>query len=254
MGACIAIFSLSPDAFGQTRRRFEPTDLELQDEGTLEIDSQVSYTRGETAARVIVPDLEISLGLTTNVEIEVDAAYAIEGPPGARFSFDHPAPDNLWLSSKVMFADLRDPVKKSAWSFGAQFGPKVPLATGARGAGYEAVGLIARTVKQMHLVLNLGGYVDPAADASHRRRPLALEGGLDLALDLDQAGTWTILGELGVVGYLSGERHETHATAGLQWGPHPNLDLSLIGLVGISGGGDRGGILLGVTPRFALWK
>lgn len=194
----VATFAVSRHAFAQSlHRRFEPTDLQLQDEGTLEIDSQMGYTEGDTAGRLVIPDLEISLGITSNVQIEVDTAYAIEGPQVGRFSLDHPAPDNLWLSSKVMFADVRDTAKDSAWSVGAQLGPKVPLALGARGAGYEAIALLARTVHRAHVVLNFGGFVDPTEDAFHRRRPIALEGGLDLAVDLDRKGTWTILGELG---------------------------------------------------------
>ena len=249
------MFALPRAASAQAfHRRFEPTDLQLQDEGTLEIDSQLGYTEGDTAGRLVLPDLEVSLGITSNVQVEVDTAYAIEGPPVGRFSLDHPAPDNLWLSTKVMFADMRDTANDSAWSVGAQLGPKVPLAPGARGAGYEALWLLARTVHRTHVVLNLGGFVDPTPDAAHRRRPLALEAGLDLAVDLDRAGTWTILGELGGVAFFSGERHQAHATGGIQWGVHPNLDLSLVGLVGLFGSGDRGGVLLGVTPRFALWK
>ncbi len=252
--ALTALAAFAPRAASaEARRRFEPTDLELQPAGTLEIDSQLSYTEGETAGRVIIPDLELSLGIARNVQLEIDAAYAIEGPPVGRFALDHPAPDNLWLSTKIGLFDWRDEGSGRAWAGGAQLGPKLPLAPDAHGAGYEALALLGRTVRRTHLVVNAGGFVDPAPDG-RRRRSVAVEGGLDLDLDLDAAGDWSLVGELGAVGFVSGERAQGHVTAGLSWGATPDLDLSLIGLLGFLGGGDRAGVLLGVTPRFALWK
>ncbi len=241
-------------AFAQTRRRFEPTDLQLQPVGTLEVDAQLSYIEGDTAGRIVVPDLEVSLGLARNIELEIDTAYAIEGRPMTRFTLDHPAPDNLWFSSKMGLLDLRSESADRSWAFGLQQGPKLPLAPGARGVGYEALFLGGVVTGPTHVFLNLGGFVDPNGDPGAKRRPVALEAGLDLAVDLDKKGIWSLLFEAGAVEFLSGEARQAHLTAGAQWGATPNLDLSLAGMVGLFPGSDRGGILVGVTPRFALWK
>ena len=96
----VLIFA-APPASAQSRRRFEPTDLQLQPEGTLEVDTQAGFAAGQSADRLVLPDLEVSLGLTRGVQLEIDATYAVEGRPGARFTFDHPAPDNLWVSTKI---------------------------------------------------------------------------------------------------------------------------------------------------------
>ena len=250
--AFIASFAFS-NAHAQVRRRFEPTDLQLQPVGTLEIDSQISYTQGDSAGRVIVPDLEVSLGLSSNVDLEIDTAYAIEGKSQQRFSFDHPAPDNLWLSSKLAIAEWRNVEARTAWALGAQLGPKVPLAKGSRGVGYELLTLIGRDIDRTHLVLNIGGYVDPSPDGT-RKRTTAIEGGIDLDLDLDDVDRWSILAELGVVEFLSGDPLQAHVTAGFQYSVSKYLDLSLIGLLGLTPAGDQEGVLIGVTPRFAIWN
>src|SRR5262249_38913701 len=152
-----------------------------------------------------------------------------------------PAPDNLWLSSKLGLFDDRDDVAKTAWAFGAQLGPKVPLAQGARGSGFEGLLLLERTVKRMQLVLNAGGLVDPSSDGS-LRRTTALEGGFDASLDLDAQGTWSIVGEIGGVRFFSGEEPQAHATLGVSWAVTDSLDLSLVGLLGFLSSGDRGGV------------
>jgi hypothetical protein len=249
----LALALAAPPARGEARRRFEPTDLDLQPPGVLELDSQVGFTEGESAGRVVVPDLEASLGLAPNVQLEIDAAYAVEGPPVGRFALDHPAPDNLWLSTKVGFGEVRDDAAGRVWAFGAQLGPKAPLAPGAHGAGYEAMAIVGLSIRRVHLAFDAGGFVDPAPDGT-RRRSTAIEGGVDLDWDLDAKGVWSLVAELGAARYFSGEDPQAHATCGLTWGPTPDLDLTVSGLLGFLSGGDRGGVLLGVTPRFAMWR
>lgn len=249
----LVVTPFAPHADAIVRRRFEPTDLELQPAGVLELDTQVSFTEGETAGRVIVPDFEASIGLAPNVQFEIDGAYAVEGPPVGRFSFDHPAPDNLWVSSKLGLADFRDDDNVGSWALGLQLGPKIPLANQARGDGFEAVFLVGRKLPHAQLVLDLGGFVDPSSDGS-LRRTTALEAGLDLSVDLDRDGLFALLGELGAMRFFSGDKPQSHVTCGLQWSPSPMLDVSLLGLVGFFSAGDRAGILLGVTPRFLLWR
>jgi hypothetical protein len=253
IGGALALLVASTPARAQFHRRFEPTDLELQDEGTLELDAAVGYMEGPDAARVIVPDFEVSLGLAPSAQLQIDGAFALEGPGGRRFSADHSSPDNLWISAKVEIADWRDDVQDRAWTLGAQLGPKLPIANDTRGPGYEAIALFGRSDRRVHVVLNLGGFVDPMTRGT-RRRPVAIEGGVDVSVDLDAAGTWSLLGEIGAIGFATPEPHQGHASFGVAWGITRDVDLSVIGVVGFLGGGDRGGVLVGVTPRFALWK
>ena len=249
----ITLLAIATPAAAQGRGHFEPTDLALQSAGTLEVDAQVGFTEGDTAGRAIVPDLEVSLGLFPGVQLQIDTAYAVEGQPAARFSFDHPSPDNVWLSSKLELARWDDDTHARAWALGTQLGPKVPLAPGSRGAGYEGVMLLGRDIGDWHLVGSLGGFVDPSADGT-RRRQIAIEGGVDLDLDLDHTDHWSLLAEFGTVAFRSADPHQAHATAGFMYSPTKNLDVTLIGLVGLFRAGDRGAVLLGVTPRLALWN
>src|SRR5437868_15205334 len=79
-----------------TRPLFEPTDLELEDAGVTEIDLQMGAVRSPGPWRVVVPDFELDLGILPWLELDLDGAYAIEGPTTGPFSFDHAAPDSLW--------------------------------------------------------------------------------------------------------------------------------------------------------------
>ena len=54
--------------------------------------------------------------------------------------------------------------------------------------------------------------------------------------------------------FLSADPHQLTATAGLAWSPSARLELSLVAVGGLLAGGDRYGLLLGVSPKFALWR
>src|SRR5512146_1538481 len=116
--------------------RFEPTDLELEDSGTMEIDLQAGPVKGPDAARIVVPDFEIDLGILPGVERDVDGAYGVEGVPGGAPRFlDHAAPENLWLSVKLGLWDHHD-ADGNAWAVGVQAGPKLRAATDTHGIGF----------------------------------------------------------------------------------------------------------------------
>jgi hypothetical protein len=104
-----------------------------------------------------------------------------------------------------------------------------------------------------HVVLNLGAFVDPAPGASDPR-PRGLEGGLDVDVDLDAGGHFSLQGELGGVRFLSADPHQLTATTGLAWSPRENLEVSLVALVGLVRGSDRYGLLLGFSPKLVLWR
>src|SRR3989442_12646402 len=51
------------------RRLFEPTDLELEQPGVMEVDMQYGPVRGQDGYRLSTPDFEIDLGLTNAIEL-----------------------------------------------------------------------------------------------------------------------------------------------------------------------------------------
>jgi len=105
---------------------------------------------------------------------------------------------------------------------------------------------------QVQLVLNLGGLIDPAAEA-HTPRPAAVEGGVELNYPLDATARWTLTGELSGKRYLSPDPDELNVIFGITWSPSDMLDLSIAALGGPLAGGDRWGLFFGISPRVQLW-
>ena len=233
----------------RARPLFEPTDLELEDAGTIELDLQTGFVQSDGPARLVIPDLELDIGLGRAIELDVDAAYAIEGPQTGPFSLDHSAPDSLWGSAKLgLFSVDGD---AGGMGLGLQAGPKIPVAAGSHGLGAEALILIGLRRGRTHAVLDLGVFVDPAPEAG-AARPRGLEGGIDLDIDLDRAGHWSLTAELGAVHFLSPDPHQLVSTAGVAWAPTERLELSVVALAGLLATGDRYGLLFGVSPKFRL--
>ena len=79
------------------------------------------------------------VGLFPRVEIDIDGAYAIEGPDDGRFAFDYPAPDNIWVAAKLGLYDSRKEGETTAWAIGAQLGPSFPPRATCTGIGYEGL-------------------------------------------------------------------------------------------------------------------
>jgi hypothetical protein len=235
------------------RPLFEPTDLEMEPTGMLDVDVQVGTVRSRGPWRIVVPDFEVDFGILPYLELDIDGAYAVEGPSDGPFSFDHAAPDSLWPSLKLGLFDQHDDDTGSAWAIGAQVGPKIPVAPGAHGLGVEGLLLTGSVFGPLHAVLNLGGFADPAPDATSGR-PLGLEAGLDLELDLDNVNRFSLTGELSGVRFLSDDPDQLLATAGLKYSPSPMLDLTVVGLWGFLAGSDRYGVLVGVSPKLRLFK
>ncbi len=243
------LFFFAPEARAQTVR-FEPTDLDMVDPGQLELDTQTGFATTDGPSRIVVPDLELNLGLTPHVELDLDTQLGVEGRDQGPFHADHLYRDNLWPAAKLAIVDRRD-AHHDGYGLGAQLGPKIALARGARGAGYEGVTLFGVTKDRTHVVVNLGGFVDPGREVS-RKRPIALEGGLDLVYELDHARVFSILGELGGIHYFSDDDDEVHASLGVAWQPSDALQLSLVAVHGFLAG-DHDALLLGVSPTVKLW-
>src|SRR5262249_6468446 len=103
---------------------------------------------------------------------------------------------------------------------------------------------------ESHVVLNVGGLIDPGLQISSQR-PEAIEGGLDADIQIGRSPL-SVTAELAAAHFFSADSDQLNSTAGLTFAASETLDLSVVGLVGFLKGGDRGGVLLGISPKFAL--
>jgi hypothetical protein len=255
LAAALVCFALLPAHVEARHVRpfFEPNDLELEEPWVLELSLQVGIARGPDAVRVVVPDFEVDLGILPNLELDIDGAYAIEGPNEGRFSFDHSAPDSLWTCLKVGLYDSQSDTENNAIALGVQAGPKLPVAASDHGVGIEAVALLGTTFSRLLLVWNAGGFVEPADDPTPTR-PRGIELGVDGTLGLDDQQQFAIISSASYVHFFSTDPQQLLLTAGMSWSPVDSLELSLVGLCGLLEGGDRFGVLVGVSPKLRLFK
>jgi hypothetical protein len=236
--ALMMVLVPSARAARRTRPLFEPTDVELEKGGTAELDLSFGFVKGSEAQRAVLPDFELDFGLLPHLELDLDGAFAIEGAPGQPFTFDHAAPDSLWLALKTGYA----------WA-GLQLGPKLPVAQGTHGLGFEAVAVASAEVGPMQMTLNLGGFLEPPSNEGPT--PSGWEGGFDMVFKLTDA--WALTGELATVQFSAGGTPQYSATAGVTWSPSDHVDLSVTTLFGAGGAADRYGLMLGVSPKIAFW-
>jgi len=236
-------------AFAAPRRRhFEPDDLELEEPGILDFDLQVGPVWGSSPSgnHVLMPDFEIGLGLTRNVELDVSGTFTLDRENGQR----HVTGDALWIAAKLGLFDTRDDAG-NAWAFGLELGPRLPTLD-AGGVGYGALGLLGYTRGGLALVLNAGSLLDPGASLSEEH-PTSVVFGLDLNAQLDARGVWSLQSEIGFAHYLSSDPNELAFTLGTTYAVGRRLDLSLTALGGFLPNTDHAGLLLGVSPQFGLW-
>jgi hypothetical protein len=173
--------------------------------------------------------------------------------PRLRLGWDAAAPDNVWSAAKFGLYNAREERTKTAWSLVAQVGPRIPTAPDTRRLGGEALLVFGKAWPTQHVVLNVGGAVDPASGGDPRQ-PKGLEAGLDVDLDIDGRHAISFLGEVGGWRALTDGAHQLHATAGIGWGATDWLTVSASGLVGFLRDGDRYGVLLGASPKWTMWK
>jgi len=243
------LLATTSSAFGAPRRRhFEPDDLELEEPGILDIDLQVGPVLGSSASgnHVVLPDFEIGLGLTRNVELDVSGTFALDRENGRH----HVTGDALWIASKLGFFEIRDD-DGDAFSLGLELGPRFATFD-ATGIGYGALGLLGFTRRGVGLVLNAGTLIDPGASLQEER-PSSLVFGLDLNAELDQHQTWSLQSELGFSHYLSSDADDLALTLGVTYGVSRRLDVSLTALGGFLPNTDHFGMLLGASPQVGLW-
>jgi len=247
------IIALPAGAVARPRPRFEPTDLEWEETGVAEVDMEFGAIRSPGPWRFVVPDFELDFGIFDNVELDLDGAYAVEGPNSGSFSFDHAVPDSLWPSMKIGLYSDHDYETRRARAFGVQAGPKLPVAPGAHGIGGEALLVAGGAVRGFNLVLNLGAFVEPAQDAASSRQ-VGGEAGLDMQLQLDDRNRFQLTGELATAYFVSPDPNQLHATAGITWSISPSLDLSVVGVFGFLSGDDRYGLLFGLEPKMRMFQ
>ncbi|HWL86122.1 MAG TPA: hypothetical protein VNO21_09990 [Polyangiaceae bacterium] len=234
-----------------TRPRFEPTDLELEDTGVAELDLQFGPTHGDGPGgnRLLLPDFELDLGILPNVELDLDGAFSLD-------HYDEPtrrmASDALWMAAKLGLWDSRDGDGPDAYAIGLQLGPRIPVLNDTHGIGYGALALFGVARARYHVVLNAGYVLDPG-DTVRTGRPSSFVGGVDLDLTLDARGSWSLLGEIGGAFYTSSDPNDVTATIGFAWHVDEKLDLSVIALGGAFSGADRVALLVGASPKIALW-
>jgi hypothetical protein len=248
----LILLFLAPSADARpTRPRFEPTDLDLEETGTAELDLQFGVTRGDgpPGNRLVLPDFEFDLGLTPNVEIDIDGAFGFDryDQPTRRF-----VGEALWTGVKLGFIDVRDEARKESVALGMQLGPRIATVGESRGVGYGALALLGFNERRVHAVLNAGGFVDPGPEITQGQQKSVVSG-LDLSIDLDAKSVWEFDAEMAYAYYLSPDPNELAASAGASYDVSQNLEISITTIVGFLSGYDRFAILMGATPKIDLF-
>lgn len=243
------LVTASGAAHAATRRHhFEPDDLELEQPGILDFDLQAGPVLGNSANgdRVLIPDFEIGLGLTNNVELDVSGSFSVYRKNGRRSITG----DSLWLASKLELLDERDG-RGNAWGLGLELGPRLPTFDAA-GIGYGALGLLAFKHRTWQLVLNAGSFIDPGPSLSEKG-PRSLLLGLDVNASLDQSGQWSLQSELALAHYLGPDADELAFAVGATYAVNARLDVSLTAVAGFLPQTDHFALLVGASPQLELW-
>ncbi len=249
----VAFVCIAPPAWPRSRPLFEPTDLELEQPGTLDFDFQLGVIRGQDAWRAVNPDFEFDLGLARNVELDVDGSYAISGTPSSPFLHPQATPDALWTSVKLGLVDWQKNDCDRAAAIGIQIGPKYPIARGDQGLGAEGLVLSSIRIGDLQLVLNTGALIDPRP-SPRASRPAGIEVGLDARFALDRRQTYAVTAEASTVRFFTAYPNQLLSTLGLAVSPSPYLDISVLALLGWLDGSDRYGALIGFSPKLRVFE
>jgi hypothetical protein len=233
-----------------TRRLFEPSHLQLQPPGMLQLDLQMGVIQGASAARMSLPDAELSLGLASWLEFDVTGSLALEGRPGHSLAYDHIYRDNVWTAFKVALFDYTPSPSSGGFGLGLQLGPKWPVTQGVHDVGIEGLLLASWCSQRACLSLGAGGLADPVHDDGSGRSH-GVEGGTDVAWFLDGRQRWSLLGSVGFVLFTSRDPNQVNGTFGVGFTPNQSWSFSLMTLGGLPGS-DRYGLLFGVSPSMQL--
>jgi hypothetical protein len=247
----LAVLSLPQRAEARRffRARFEPDTLELQQPGNLEIDWQMGglYGDGVDGSRAIIPDLELDLGLTDWLEVDIDGAFSLTQLGGPHTQIGG---DPLWTSLRFELLNVDDD-EGDEFGIGLQVGPRFRTFDNAKGVGLGSLLLIGGGSKRLHAVANIGAFLD-------RDQAYAIAFGGDLEYDLERKHKWSLQAQLAGAHYF-GDTHgdddpdQIFILAGFGAQVSESLELSMLLLTGPFARGDRIGALVDATWDHKLW-
>ncbi|MEI8254458.1 MAG: hypothetical protein WCJ30_02175 [Deltaproteobacteria bacterium] len=242
----------TPRAAGAATRRprFEPTDLETADPGAIEVDVEAGAIRSQSETSIAAPDVEIDVGVTDNVELDIDGALTISG-------LDGPAPspalgaDALWTGLKVGLMGDSDTRTGSHWGLGFQVGPRIALVTHSQEVGAEGLILFARGGRRWGLATNLGAYAEPRLSGATQ-----VDRGVLFGLDGHYQIRPALSAEFELFAVLTSgvAQHQLGTSAMLAWQCSPAVSLSARALGGWLGAGLAYGLLFGVSFTVQAWS
>jgi hypothetical protein len=224
------------------RARFETEALELELPGEVEIDSQLGgfYGDGHDQSRLVVPDVEIDLGVCKWLEIDLDAALIFSQiePDSVKL-----VGDPVWLTARVDALSWQDKESQATFGIGLQAGPRFPSVATPKGVGFAGLLLVGGGTRALHLVANVGALLD-----YHQKRAILY--GLDAEYELGEH--WSLLGNFAAA-YYFGDPQQLLLAAGSSYKPTQRLALSLLAIGGPFVHGDRAGGMFGVSYSFQAW-
>lgn len=250
----LSVLALPFSAEAAPRRpRFEPTDLEMEKPGVVEVDMQFGPAFGHSDAgrRFLAPDFELDVGLLPSLELDIDGAFSVDHPTDSTHSAL--GGDALWTSFKIGVYDAGS--ERDGYAVGLQLGPRLPVIPGMHGLGYEALLLAGLRFGRYQFALNGGAFMDPGdADLPLSvSRPFALVVGAGISMNLDEKGDVSVQAQAGTTLYVSRGHHELNVGLGMTWSASEHVDLSLMAVGNAFEQTDRLTVLVGVSPKFTLF-
>lgn len=242
--ACAAVFLLPARAEARRfyRARFETDTLELELPGEIEIDSQVGgfYGDGHDKSRLVVPDVEIDVGVLDWLEIDLDAALIVSQLEPEQVML---VGDPIWLTARVDVLNLRDSESGATFGIGLQAGPRLPSVQTPVGVGFGGLVLFGGGTRDLHVIANVGALLD-------YKQKRAVLYGVDVEYELGER--WSVLGNFAAA-YYFGDPQQLLLGAGGAYRPNQRVELSLLAIGGPFVHGDRAGGLFGVSYSLQAW-
>ncbi|HVM98005.1 MAG TPA: hypothetical protein VMT89_16540, partial [Candidatus Acidoferrales bacterium] len=84
----LLIFAPHPCRGARVLRRFVPGDLEFEEPGVLALDNSVGFLSSQDGKRISIPDFEYSLGVTSNLELDLEGEFAMAKSGSNVFTFN----------------------------------------------------------------------------------------------------------------------------------------------------------------------
>lgn len=246
----LAALSLWP-APAQARRffraRFRPTDLQLVDPGTLEVEADLGliYGDGQSGTRAPAPDFSIGVGVFDWLELNLDSSYSqtLIGTSQAQYTGEP-----LWLSGCFDLYSVKDQKTGSTFGIGAQAGPRLPNLHNAQGVGFAGVALIGGGTDNFNVVASIGTALDAGQDP-------ALVYGIDVEYDFGKDQMWSLQGEIaGGVYFGDSSPDQLLLNVGMGAQVTQRLQFLLMLITGPVYQGDRFGFQAGATYDYELWE